>query len=150
MADGENVIVGPDGKPKISQEFLKYNGDWQHALSRIQEDLKEGRLDLEWVAQAKKASDDRQKGKFDEHKDCAYEEFWGQKQNAAPVLDPNIKAKRTGVTLYEMFNQQILRVDDIWSVSKNVQVGGKGGTTVLVEKVMTVCQALIATVYCGG
>lgn len=148
MPDDKYVISGPDGKPQISQEFLKYNGDWKHALNRFQDDLREGRFDLEWVAQAKKASEDRQKGKFDQHKDNAYEEFWGQKQ--MPVFSHTIKAKHTLITLSEMFNQQILRIDDIWTVSKDVQIGGKRGSTVLVEKVMKVYQALTTTVYYSG
>lgn len=80
-----HVPVDSEGLP--TKEWLKYSPDWQQAVRLFQVDLKAGRMEPEWLAQAAQAMEERAEGKFDDWKEKNFEEYWGQKAKP-PVTKP--------------------------------------------------------------
>jgi hypothetical protein len=116
----------------ISSDFLKYNETWRSDLSRVQEDIAEGRNDPEWMRQALDAHIQRQQGDFDSFKDQEYEEFWGMKQK----LPHNVRTGyASGVKFETLFRNKVLQVGDVFSYSRNFK-GPEGN--ILIEKEATV------------
>jgi hypothetical protein len=128
MPDDQHIITQEDGSQRIAEKFLKYDPDWQHNISRFQEDIYEGRNDPEWIAQALKASERRMDEQFDSFKEKEFEEFWGQKQK---FTDSVIAGEATGTTLDMLFKEGILKVGDVWSFARTI---GKKGAGIVTEK----------------
>lgn len=139
--DDKHLVLGSDGNPRISPEFLKYNPNWSHALSRYQEDLSEGRLDPAWITQARAASEQRQNGEFDDHKDQEYEAFWGTKQK---IPNHVIAGMSSAVKLEELFRAKILLEEDTWVFVR--KFSGSPSATVI-EKEMKVSLAKLHCVF---
>lgn len=134
MPNHQHIVHGSDGKAKISPNFLKYDADWSHALSRFQEDLSEGRNDPAWITQARLASAKRQNGDFDDFKDREYEEFWGVKQKIPNHL---IAGMSSAVKLENLFRGKALLVGDTWVLLRKFS-GQNGTAPTILEKEMTV------------
>jgi hypothetical protein len=114
---------GP-GLGQPDAQFLNSNDDFRNSASRFQEDVREGRNDADWLEEAIVASQNREKGEFDDFKLAEYEAFWGQKQKSSS----NVMAGFTSrIKLEALFFRDVLKVGDIWSLSKVYKLPkGKG------------------------
>lgn len=118
-----------DGQPVPSEKFLRYNGDFRNALGRFQEDIVEGRHDKEWLAQALKAHEDRDEGKFDDFKEQQIEQYWGIKQ---PLPIELMAVYTSAVKFEELLQKEVFLDGDVWFYANTVSA--EAGGTVYVEK----------------
>ena len=72
MIPARYTVLDQCGNRRPSPDFLLSSPDWAQNVSAFQEDLKEGRWDPQWMAEALEAHEKRQSGQFDAFKD---EEF---------------------------------------------------------------------------
>jgi hypothetical protein len=114
--------------PRLDPHWLKYNTDWRHALSRVKEDITEGRNDPEWQRQALAAFKKRKEGDFDTFKDREFEEFWGMKQKLAYNV---VAGQSSTLKMETLFERNVLRVGDIFAFARRCRVGGQ---EILLEK----------------
>ncbi|MCJ1285526.1 hypothetical protein MMC26_004866 [Xylographa opegraphella] len=120
----ESVLT--DGAP--NEEFLKYSSDWREGVRVVQDEVRSGRHEPEWLEEANQASKERAAGLFDKHKDKEYEEFWGQKQK----VDPRAQAgEAVQVLLADMIKAGLFKTGDAFKYSRSF---GRGKNAVLVEK----------------
>ena len=117
VSRGDNE--GPAASPILpvpSEQFLRYDTDWQDALRRYQEDLSSGRYDPEWQRQAAVAMEERAQGKFDNFKEEQFEDFWGQKTEFNK--NGNNKALGYGtsasVKIEKLIKHGVFQVGDLW------------------------------------
>lgn len=135
MLPSRNTTIDQFGNRRPSDEFLLSNPDWAQNIGAFQDDLKEGRLDPQWLAEALEAHRQRQAGRFDEYKEGEFESFWGQRQKLSSNV---IAGMSSDVKLVDLFRRDTLKVGDVWSFARTF--GKKSsGPQVLVEKEMTVC-----------
>lgn len=119
--------------PPLPESFLRYDNPWRDAVRQFQVDLENGRYDPEWIRQADIAVQERANGEFDDFKEREFEEFWGQKQR----MDKSLSAGESSqVKLTTLVEQGVVRVGDVWKISRGFNVpGGR----LLIEKEAKVC-----------
>lgn len=127
----DHVNLSADGH--LPDDFLRYNVDFRSAISQYQVDLREGRLEPTWLAEAAAAMEERAQGKFDKWKEEQFEEFWGQKQK---VDSKALAGQSATVKLHHLVKADLCKVGDLWSYSR---IFGQGKKRVLVEKDFKVC-----------
>ncbi|MCJ1433750.1 hypothetical protein MMC27_003115 [Xylographa pallens] len=120
----ESVLT--DGAP--NEDFLRYSPDWREGVRVVQDEVRSGRHEPEWLEEANEASKERAAGLFDEHKDKEFEEYWGQKQR----VDPRAQAgDAVQVVLGDMISANLFRTGDTFKYSRSF---GRGKSAILVEK----------------
>ena len=118
--------VFTDGVP--NEDFLRYSPDWREGVRVVQDEVRSGRHEPEWLEEANEASKERAAGLFDEHKDKEFEEYWGQKQR----VDPHAQAgDAVQVSLGDMIKANLFRTGDAFKYSRSF---GRGKSAILVEK----------------
>ena len=94
----------------------------------MQDEVRSGRHEPEWLEEAKEASKERITGLFDEHKDKEFEEYWGQKQK----VDPRAQAgDAVQVGLADLIKANLFKTGDAFKYSRSF---GRGKDAILVEK----------------
>lgn len=129
LPNQEHVITDENGQPSIDANFLKYDMDWSHGLSRVKEDIAEGRNDPEWLSQAIDAFEQRKAGAFDQFKEQEYEEFWGSKQKIPQTV---LAGLSSGIKWGILFRDGIFRLGDIFSLTQQYKTLDHG--VILLEK----------------
>lgn len=117
-----------DADGNLREDFLRYNNDWRNGVRQFQDDLKEGRYEVEWVDEAAEASRARAAGMFDEWKEDQFEEYWGQKTKLTPK---EFTAEVAKLQLGDMIAARVFAISDVWSYARPF---GRGKQAYLVEK----------------
>jgi hypothetical protein len=76
MLPARCTILSKSGNNRPSSDFLLSNSDWAQSISAFQVDLKEGRWDPQWIAEALEAHEENQSGQFDTFRDEEFEKNW--------------------------------------------------------------------------
>ena len=124
--------------PNIPKQILKSNSAFRADVRLFQEDLEAGRYDPIWLKDAKTASEERARGKFDTWKEKNREEFWGQKQKMNWTAPAGESSQHSLGTLVAA---GYFEVGDVWTLNRGLREKGKGSITV--EKEATVKTACI-------
>lgn len=142
MLPGTSLPSMPDDEllPNKPKECLNSNKAFKADVSSFQEDLKQGRYDPKWLADAQTAMRKRANGDFDGWKEKNKEEFWGQKQKMDWTSAAGDSSQHDLMTLVKA---RYFRVGDVWSMRRG---HGRGASAVHVEKEATVSSVSICTI----
>lgn len=144
-AEGRTLHMQNSGTPEgaVDARFLRSDVDFLNGVSRFQEDIREGRLDDEWLRQGVVAHEERKAGNFDDFKDNEYESFWGHKQK----LSHDVTAGFTAKTKFDaLCAEGVIQVGDVFCYARKFAATGTHGE-VLIEKHVKVNSLMHNTVH---